>query len=62
MTELEIVDNSDNFSFRGWGFHRFCKSARNALRQRGKNEMFAQLWLCYISIAKVWMSAYQYFM
>ena len=36
MTELERVDNSENFNFRG--SHRFCtcKSARSAPRQREK--------------------------
>ena len=35
MTELDRVGNSDYFNFRG-GVHRFCKSARNARRQREK--------------------------
>ena len=33
----EWVDNSSNFNFRGQ-FHRFCKSARSAPRQREKKK------------------------
>ena len=34
MTELDRVDNSDNFNFRG--IPHFCKSARSICRQREK--------------------------
>ena len=37
MTELDRVGNSDNFNFRGGGeFHRICKSARSAPKEREK--------------------------
>ena len=57
MTELDRVGSSDNVNFRGWGVgvHRFCKSARNAHRQREIKMACLHSWFCYISIANVWV-------
>ena len=59
MTELDGVGNSDNFNFRGIAsFLQVC--ARHSQATRKNDGMFAQLWFCYISIAKVSVLDYQY--
>ena len=59
MTELDRVGNSDNFNFSGIPtFLQVCEKHLQATRK--KDEMFAQWWVCYISIAKVWVLDYQF--
>ena len=58
MTESDRVGKSDNFNFRVFpSFLQVCEKRSQATRK--KYGMFAQLWFCYISIAKVWLLDYK---
>ena len=58
MTEFYNVGNSDNFNFKG--VPSFLQVCENRPKATQKDEMFAQCWFCYISIAKVWLFDYRY--
>ena len=56
MSESDRVGKSDNVQW----FSIVSASLREALAGNAKKRMFAQMWFCYISIAKVWGLDYEY--